>query len=529
MLSQREALKRIVRIKRVTHPSNPSSAGYTPSSYSQQPEKVVGTGMLLSSQHVITCAHVVADALDPEAIDNVIGQKIYLDFPSPSHASSSPSQSIPLQQATVVAYLPAEPPKVDGLYDMALLQLAQPQAISPFCLSWQEPQEGTRVKLVGFPKGLEDIGRWHSGRLGDPTIRNWIYVNSDENGHSSYSLKGFSGGPVYHPLDGTVLGMASEQDGDSGGYIMIPADLILQAFADTLETCQQQQQQRLKKQRQQKKRRSFRWLAVAALSLGVLCFTCLPLSNYLKQRGFNAYERQNYQQSLRYFQATRWLQPFSAEPSFNLGYVLEDSGFNQPQAVERHYLRAIRIANDPRAKNNLARFYLNQHDVGAGDATMLDTSLRLLNQAEEQIRNQNPPQAKQQAEQQRYLSSVLKNRAWAHLQRHYYALALHDVDSALQLDPENAEAYCLKGYILEAEGQDNTQATLTLWEQCLANAGELVATDMQVEIPIAPNDHRTTTVQQDRDKPSVKPEWLQYARLQLHSHQSHSSQNTTTP
>ena len=168
-MTRREVLKRVVRIKDVNKHT-----------------KVLGTGMLVTRQHVLTCTHVLQEALRaPDDLD-LTGESVPLDFPS--------AKNIITQYAKVIRYYPAHASS-DGLHDMALLLLKQPSLLNPLNLNWSEPKHNIPVKVLGFPSGAEDDGRWRNGELSDPTARGWYYVTCTHNERSF--LKGFSGGPVF--------------------------------------------------------------------------------------------------------------------------------------------------------------------------------------------------------------------------------------------------------------------------------------------------------------------------------------------
>lgn len=539
-MTSRELLQRVVRIKRrdsnhVNDLNNTNASAASGATW-----HIAGTGMLVGSRHILTCAHVIMDVVDiatddvaivnSEDVDaedvaethvqfNFIGQQVYIDFPANPHLAQ-------LQRATVIEYLPDKPARGDGLYDMALLKLPEDVALTPFCLSWQEPIEHSPVKLIGFPETAAEVGHWYQGKLGYPTTRNWIYVNGDTS-HSPW-LKGFSGGPVHSVEDGTILGMASMQDGDSGRFIMIPADVILQAFANYISSCQRQERRRLRRLQQKKYRY---WMIVGLgvfMLVAAVLYLRLPLYENLIARADTSYIAQNYAQSLRYLGIARWLRPFSAQSHRGLASVWEDSGLNSPDKVEKYYLAAILLDNDPMAKNNLARFYIQQYEAGSADSTVLESAARLLEQAEHQLKlkirlanSQNGATTMKVhtdmlssnsfstniSANERDLSYVIKNRAWISWLWKHYDKALEESQQAIDLYPNNVEAYCLRGFLLEETGNP----AFEMWRYCYYKAHRLDLTGQangQDTLPLRVLRH-----------PSIKKEWIDHAKSKLPSYE----------
>ena len=126
----------------------------------------VGTGFLVSDNAVLSCAHVVADALGlPEIAPDIPKDAVLrLDFPL-----VAPGQVL---TAHVIRWLPIRP---DGRGDIALLQLDS------------NPTDGTEaVRLVmtenlwshnfrafGFPAG-RDEGVWASGKMLERQAIDWV-------------------------------------------------------------------------------------------------------------------------------------------------------------------------------------------------------------------------------------------------------------------------------------------------------------------------------------------------------------------
>lgn len=541
-MTSRELLERVVRIKRRSSDSyniNDEINGEQDNNAATW--HIAGTGMLVSSRHILTCAHVIMDVVDMTIDDiamadaeenysqfNPVGQQVYVDFPANPQLAQ-------VQRATIIEYLPDNPARVDGLYDMALLELSEDVTMTPFCLSWQEASEDSPVKLIGFPETAAEVGHWYQGKLGYPTTRNWIYVNGDNGSDKSFWLKGFSGGPVHSVQDGMVVGMASMQDGDTGRFIMIPADVILQAFGKYISSCQLQERRRLRRLKQKKYRS---WMIVGLgvfILIGGAMWLRLPVYEEVNARAYTSYKEQNYKQSLHYLNIARFLRPFSAKNYITLASVWEDSGLNRPDKVEKYYLEAIRWCNDRLAKNNLAHFYIKQYDANRKDESLLESAAHLLEQAELQTRasggldiadNSNnslvntsttsttSTTMKVQADElsnnssntnmdgnRELLSYIIKNRAWISRLRGNNAKALGESQQAIDLNPNNAEAYCLQALLLEDAGSP----ALEMWEQCYILGNPLI--------------EQRDGIFRASQKPSVKAEWLEKAADKLFSYE----------
>lgn len=118
--------------------------------------EVVGAGFLIADRHVLTCAHVVNQALGRPIDEATIpDQSVFVDFPL------APSRSkVGKLLARVVSdgWVPEDP---DGRGDIALLELAeaptrgvQPPRLSILTAAW-----GHGVRALGFPTG-HDQGEW---------------------------------------------------------------------------------------------------------------------------------------------------------------------------------------------------------------------------------------------------------------------------------------------------------------------------------------------------------------------------------
>ena len=115
--------------------------------------EVIGAGFLAGPEIVITCAHVVADALgfDESTTDGPIGTRIQLDFPrvKPGHTVHS----------EVVRWHRLEG---DGSGDLAGLKLVEPvpAGAGPLRLVERDDLRNSRYRAFGFSV---PTGAWSSG------------------------------------------------------------------------------------------------------------------------------------------------------------------------------------------------------------------------------------------------------------------------------------------------------------------------------------------------------------------------------
>jgi hypothetical protein len=167
-----------------------------------QNRAVVGAGFLVSSQHLLTCAHVAARALgissDTEPDSEAI---VELDFPLLNNC--------PQMQAKVVFWQGVRQENSNGiLEDVAGLQLEGelPAAAKPVPLVKTEDFWDHSFQIFGFPKGHDD-GVWATGKLLARTTRGWVQMENIR--VTGYSVEpGFSGSPVWDGTAKGVVGMA---------------------------------------------------------------------------------------------------------------------------------------------------------------------------------------------------------------------------------------------------------------------------------------------------------------------------------
>lgn len=146
--------------------------------------EAVGAGFLIGDGLILTCAHVVAAALEiPEDVQEASGDEVLLDFPL-----------VELKRRLTAR-------------DVAGLELmdALPDDAQPVLLVTADDLLGHHSRAFGFPAGY-DSGVWTSGRLLGREATGWVQVEDIKvTGHRV--RPGFSGTPVWNEqLDSVVEG-----------------------------------------------------------------------------------------------------------------------------------------------------------------------------------------------------------------------------------------------------------------------------------------------------------------------------------
>ncbi len=182
-------------------------------------ETVIGAGFLVGRNYVLTCAHVVASALDLAATtSDSATQPVYLDFPEIAHGY--------LQAARVVLW---HPQRLDG-GDIAGLELesAPPQGTTIIQLLRDLPDLWNHnYRVYGFPEGI-DTGIHSTGRiLGRQSVTRWMQIEDTKESGRRVE-QGYSGAPVWDEQLNGVIGMvvASDREASAKTAFIIPSDIL---------------------------------------------------------------------------------------------------------------------------------------------------------------------------------------------------------------------------------------------------------------------------------------------------------------
>ena len=176
----------------------------------------VGAGFLAAPGLVITCAHVVADALGlSEEIKTPPSAEIQMDFPF--------AEKKRVYNARVLCWNWDE--------DIAGLEFDQDHTdrINPPRLILGLGIQSHHFETFGYPKG-RSAGVWSTGVFRQQNTRGWIQMESDT--IAGYSVKpGFSGASVWDTDLESVVGIVAIADTDSNvrAAFAIPLQLALKA------------------------------------------------------------------------------------------------------------------------------------------------------------------------------------------------------------------------------------------------------------------------------------------------------------
>jgi len=184
--------------------------------------RVVGAGFLVGERHILTCAHVVSQALGltEHPLETPQGM-ISLDFPLvPPHT---------LFTATVVQWYPPQP---DGRGDIAGLELHGVPPVGTEVVRFAPAEDVWEhfFRAFGFPTGYDD-GVWATGRLLGRQATEWVMIE-DVKGQGFAVGPGFSGTPVWDTQLQGVVGMvvAASRPAETKAAFVLPLDVLVAAW-----------------------------------------------------------------------------------------------------------------------------------------------------------------------------------------------------------------------------------------------------------------------------------------------------------
>ncbi|WP_042775865.1 trypsin-like peptidase domain-containing protein [Sinorhizobium fredii] len=190
---------------------------------------IQGTGWLALGRYVVTCAHVVDDALKRK--------RGSVEWPDEAIRVDLPFLGKMGLAGRVVAWFPARPLSDlvrDPLADVAVLELQDDSRIAggiePAAVDRRIPPRETGFLTYGFPTGF-DNGAEASGEVLVQDPGGWLQVR-DTQGFGYFIQPGFSGAPVVSQADLRLIGMATAADRDKTTRLafLLPAQLICRAF-----------------------------------------------------------------------------------------------------------------------------------------------------------------------------------------------------------------------------------------------------------------------------------------------------------
>lgn len=179
--------------------------------------KIIGAGVLVSDTHVLTCAHVVNNALGR-------GRDTFERPPTDTSITFDfPVVAIGVRLRAKIVAWQFEPERTD----LAGLELVDPlpAAIQPARLKPIIPP--APVATFGFPKGYNrgvEIPSELTTRVGG----NWLQMNTTDPNRRFIS-GGFSGGPVWASDGSGIIGIIAESDSEEVAYC-IPVDMLAEQW-----------------------------------------------------------------------------------------------------------------------------------------------------------------------------------------------------------------------------------------------------------------------------------------------------------
>jgi len=194
--------------------------------YSKRGGVVIGAGFLVFQRYILTCTHVVADALGVERIATEIPtDEVILDFPG-----VAPRQKL---RARVVFWQPVDPSKEKEEEDITGLELidSPPDEAQPARLVAGDNFSEHEFEAFGFPAGNHN-GTWAFGVLRKRIANGRIQIEDVK--QPGYRLEpGFSGTPVWDKKLEGVVGIAVSADPkrpEAKVAFIIPTDVLIKAW-----------------------------------------------------------------------------------------------------------------------------------------------------------------------------------------------------------------------------------------------------------------------------------------------------------
>lgn len=188
---------------------------------------IVGTGVLVGDDMILTCAHVVNSALglDQTAQDKPIGKGIVsVQFPSLSQIKTL---------STEIIYWSPLSPDNNRTIDLAVLKLRErlPVMPQPSKLSLIDDYDGRLIKIFGFPNGFKN-GAWAFGKVDGKLANHCYQISGDDNPFSMVVEAGFSGTPVFDKQTNQIIGILQSKRSDLGKriYYILPTVAILEKY-----------------------------------------------------------------------------------------------------------------------------------------------------------------------------------------------------------------------------------------------------------------------------------------------------------
>lgn len=188
------------------------------------PDETIGCGLLVTPRHVVTCAHVVAQALGTAAT-----------------IAQAPTGSIPIElpllarpfrtTGRVIRWLPVREAEDKAPEDVAVLELADevPPEAEPAPLLRLEPNDYTDlpVHCFGFPSGIDE-GVRRPGICRGENALGWVQVDVER----GLVEGGFSGTGAWDPNQAAAVGLVVAARTAEQSAALIPARTLFTSWPE---------------------------------------------------------------------------------------------------------------------------------------------------------------------------------------------------------------------------------------------------------------------------------------------------------
>ncbi|MEN8261740.1 MAG: serine protease, partial [Pseudomonadota bacterium] len=195
-----------------------------------------GAGFIASNKHIVTCAHVVGDALGiPREGEAPPDESLWVDLPLLENSK-------PIEAKALVWHPVRDEVERGELEDIAVLELCPgesfPEEILPAPIIVLDDSAffDCPVRIYGFPEGMGS-GDWLAGHLQGPVSSGWIQL--DQQLGQQVAASGFSGTPVWDTQENAIVGIiisTRARDGVTSAYMM-PASRLAAAWPDIDAQC----------------------------------------------------------------------------------------------------------------------------------------------------------------------------------------------------------------------------------------------------------------------------------------------------
>ncbi|HUW84091.1 MAG TPA: NB-ARC domain-containing protein [Phycisphaerae bacterium] len=193
-------------------------------------DNIVGMAFLVGAKHLLTCAHVVAKALNISADHRAKpDDPVRLDFPLIQHRQKLTARVAcwsPFRNAGSGPVVPEE--------DVAMLVLDgdPPSKSAALPLRVADDLSDHKFRAVGCPP-RHDGGVWANGKLLGPNDVGWVQIQALD-GLGYFVQQGFSGTPVWDEKIRAVVGMVVAADTEAKVRVayMIPVAALCKAWPD---------------------------------------------------------------------------------------------------------------------------------------------------------------------------------------------------------------------------------------------------------------------------------------------------------